>query len=99
MASVPFSGRYDESLVAGIYISWPFCAQKCTYCNFASGVQPRGLEREYLGAIASEIARETIPFADTLYIGGGTPSALDPPAIEELLALLPHTWKEATIEA
>ena len=28
----------------GVYIAYPFCAQKCTYCNFASGVFPRELE-------------------------------------------------------
>ncbi len=32
----------------GVYISYPFCAQKCTYCNFASGVSSRELEREYV---------------------------------------------------
>ena len=31
----------------GVYLSFPFCAQKCTYCNFASGVFPRELEGRY----------------------------------------------------
>ena len=35
----------------GVYISYPFCAQKCTYCNFASGVLPRELEPKYLAAL------------------------------------------------
>jgi oxygen-independent coproporphyrinogen-3 oxidase len=83
--------------VTGIYLSWPFCAQKCTYCNFASGVQPRGLEDQYLGALISEM--ESIPAADTLYIGGGTPSAMDPAAIDKLSPALPHTCSEATLEA
>ena len=83
--------------MAGIYISWPFCAQKCTYCNFASGVQPRGLENDYLTALLAEI--DAPPVADTLYIGGGTPSAIDPPIIEKVLAAMPHDWREATIEA
>ena len=34
--------------MAGVYISYPFCAQKCTYCNFASGVFPRKLESRYI---------------------------------------------------
>ncbi len=42
--------------MAGAYISYPFCAQKCTYCNFASGVFPRELEPRYLSALESEIA-------------------------------------------
>ena len=45
------------NFVPGVYISYPFCAQKCTYCNFASGVFPRALEREYISALAAEIKR------------------------------------------
>jgi len=89
----------DNASVAGIYISWPFCAQKCTYCNFASGVQPRGLEDQYLTALLKEIAAEPLPPSDTLYIGGGTPSGIDPPVIEKLVLALPDAWQEATIEA
>jgi len=89
--------------VAGIYISWPFCAQKCTYCNFASGVQPRGLEDNYLTALVTEITAEisaqNLPLPDTLYLGGGTPSAMDPPAIDKLRSVLPRIWREATLEA
>jgi oxygen-independent coproporphyrinogen-3 oxidase len=85
--------------VAGIYISWPFCAQKCTYCNFASGVQPRGLEEQYLAAIASEIQAANPSNPDTLYLGGGTPSAIDPDAFHQFLVTLPNDWQEATIEA
>jgi oxygen-independent coproporphyrinogen-3 oxidase len=32
--------------LAGVYLSYPFCAQKCTFCNFASGVFPRALEQQ-----------------------------------------------------
>ena len=41
--------------MAGVYISYPFCAQKCTYCNFASGVFPRELEPRYLDAVRAEL--------------------------------------------
>ncbi len=40
----------------GVYISYPFCAQKCTYCNFASGVLPRELEAQYVAALHKEIS-------------------------------------------
>jgi oxygen-independent coproporphyrinogen-3 oxidase len=63
----------------GVYISYPFCAQKCTYCNFASGVFPAELERDYLSALCSEIAAEDWPWQpETVYLGGGTPSRMDP---------------------
>src|ERR1035437_2557916 len=41
--------------VPGVYLSYPFCAQKCTYCNFSSGVFPRDLEVRYREALAREI--------------------------------------------
>ena len=87
--------------MAGIYISWPFCAQKCTYCNFASGVQPKELEAEYTDALLAEFRAHTWQWnPETLFIGGGTPSAADPATIERLLDSLPgRPWREATIEA
>jgi len=84
--------------MVGVYISWPFCAQKCTYCNFASGVQPRGLEERYLNALVAEL-RELPGGAETLYLGGGTPSGMEPEAIGRLAAALPSQWREATLEA
>jgi oxygen-independent coproporphyrinogen-3 oxidase len=87
--------------VPGVYVSYPFCAQKCTYCNFASGVFPRELEAPYLDAVAREIrAHQWVWTPDTVYLGGGTPSNLDPDALESLLACIPgRPWAEATLEA
>jgi oxygen-independent coproporphyrinogen-3 oxidase len=85
----------------GVYISVPFCAQKCTYCNFASGVLPRELLGPYIEAVAGEIkAEQWTEVPDTLYLGGGTPSLLDAAPLGRLLSGLPVTaWREATIEA
>lgn len=87
--------------MAGVYISYPFCAQKCTFCNFASGPQPATLAREYLDALIGEISGTTWPWVpQTVYIGGGTPSQLEPADLARLLAAAPgRTWDEATIEA
>ncbi len=86
--------------VAGIYISWPFCAQKCTYCNFASGVLPRELESRYLAALLEEISSHSWQWTpDTVYLGGGTPSAIETDHLHRLLNTLPGRWREATIEA
>jgi len=86
--------------LAGVYVSYPFCAQKCTFCNFASGVFPRHLEREYLDALREEIARFDWPWRpETVYLGGGTPSRLPNDALARILALIPgRPWREATIE-
>ena len=89
----------------GVYVSYPFCAQKCTYCNFASGVFPRELEGKYLSALRAELRAAIWPWTpDTVYLGGGTPSQMDPQALAELIAEIPgrsqgEKWSEATMEA
>jgi len=87
--------------VPGVYISYPFCAQKCTYCNFASGVLPAELEGRYLDALEQEIARHPWRWTpESVYLGGGTPSRLPPADLERILAGVPgKPWTEATIEA
>jgi putative oxygen-independent coproporphyrinogen III oxidase len=87
--------------VPGVYLSYPFCAQKCTYCNFASGVFPRSLEVGYLDALKDEIRAYQWQWRpETVYLGGGTPGSMDPDALRSVLALIPgRPWLEATIEA
>ena len=85
----------------GVYISYPFCAQKCTYCNFASGVFSRELEHAYIDALIQEMeAHEWVEAPDSVYLGGGTPSRMAIPDLERVLAHVPgRPWREATIEA
>ncbi len=84
---------------AGIYISIPFCAQKCTYCNFRSGVHGRTMRESYLRFLAREIGSESLQAADTLYLGGGSPSLLESGQFAQLASSLPPPrWEEATIE-
>ena len=71
----------------GVYISYPFCSQKCTYCNFASGVFPRELESRYFDILRAEINEMHWPWTpETIYFGGGTPSNMDFEALTALLA-------------
>ncbi len=85
----------------GVYLSYPFCAQKCTYCNFASGVFPRELEPQYVAAIRAELLGTEWPWMpETIYLGGGTPSQMDAGVLTTLLAEIPgREWAEATMEA
>ena len=85
----------------GVYISYPFCAQKCTYCNFASGVFPRELESRYFDVLRVELREMNWPWTpETVYLGGGTPSNMDAGALATLLAEVPgREWAEATMEA
>ncbi|HHV51053.1 MAG TPA: radical SAM family heme chaperone HemW [Clostridiales bacterium] len=65
----------------GLYIHVPFCLSKCPYCDFYSVTSPDGEALDgYADAVIRSLARwhEEMPgvAADTLYFGGGTPSAL-----------------------
>ena len=82
---------------AGIYISIPYCRQKCTYCNFASAARPMSELPRYLSALETEISRHNelwrqagIPSPanvtpDSIYMGGGTPGLLTPEQMASLL--------------
>jgi len=87
--------------MAGVYLSYPFCAQKCTFCNFASGAAAKDAERAYLEALEAEIRGFAWPWRpETLYLGGGTPSRMAPGDLDRILAAIPgKPWREATIEA
>jgi len=87
--------------MAGVYLSYPFCGQKCTYCNFASGVAPRSVEREYLAALIEELRAYCWRWRpETVYLGGGSPDRIEPGALDHLLAAVPgRPWQEGTLEA
>ena len=82
----------------GVYISIPFCRSKCTYCNFASGVYPASEHKRYVDRLIEDMRRShtwaaqmgvDLPRSvDTVYLGGGTPSLLEPHLIERLFAAL-----------
>ncbi|HTW67872.1 MAG TPA: radical SAM family heme chaperone HemW [Bryobacteraceae bacterium] len=85
----------------GVYISYPFCAQKCTYCNFASGVFPRELEPKYVDALVADIRAHAWAWRpETVYLGGGTPSGMASGDLDRILSAIPNRagWQEATIE-
>lgn len=78
----------------GIYISVPFCRTKCSFCNFASAVFSPAVFDRYIRQVCSEIASaEAIatqlggqfePDVDSIYLGGGTPSVLQPEQLQRL---------------
>jgi putative oxygen-independent coproporphyrinogen III oxidase len=90
----------------GIYIQVPFCQTKCTYCNFHTGVVARDRYQPYAEAVCREITKVgDSPHApvDTVYIGGGTPSLLDPAHLARIMDTLRASFRtealEATLEA
>ena len=60
----------------GIYIHIPYCVKKCGYCDFYS-ICDLSSVNDYVSAVCDNISKIDC-LSDTLYIGGGTPSLLDP---------------------
>ena len=75
-----------------LYVHVPFCARRCSYCDFSIAVRRTTPVDEYLGALVTEL---TMRFPageawvlDTVYLGGGTPSRLGGEGIARLLDLI-----------
>jgi oxygen-independent coproporphyrinogen III oxidase len=78
----------------GVYISVPFCRTKCSYCNFASDVFSRAVFERYVDRVCSDIANVERDAADmggkferevdSIYLGGGTPTVLEPTQLQRL---------------
>ena len=73
----------------GIYIHIPFCASKCSYCDFYSMQGCDYLMPEYQEALLDHIAESSHSIkkyqVDTIYFGGGTPSFYGADKIVEIL--------------
>jgi oxygen-independent coproporphyrinogen-3 oxidase len=97
----------------GLYLSVPFCRTKCTYCNFASDVFSRAVFTRYVDRLCADI--HTTPEtalrmggrletdADSVYLGGGTPTLLDSPQLERLFVTIKQQFRlqpetEITVE-
>ncbi|TWU00059.1 Oxygen-independent coproporphyrinogen-III oxidase-like protein [Botrimarina colliarenosi] len=75
-------------LPTSAYLHVPFCRHRCGYCNFAVVAGRDDLVPAYLRALATELAQLTTPRPiETLYLGGGTPTRLPTPRLDELLTL------------
>ena len=77
----------------GIYIHIPFCLQKCLYCDFCSFPDPDGrLTDSYVEALCRRIIAAAPQLvdrcADTVYIGGGTPTLLSIDQLSKILSVL-----------
>lgn len=81
-------------MVRGVYIHIPFCHQICNYCDFNKVFFHNQPVDEYIEAVGKEIAMavnnmpEQFENIETIYLGGGTPTALSPNQIRRLLELI-----------
>ncbi len=73
----------------GIYIHIPFCIKKCAYCDFISFPNKLDIQQEYVNKILSEIEKSKNILENydvsTIYIGGGTPSAINSELIKKIM--------------
>ncbi|MGH9696767.1 MAG: radical SAM protein, partial [Bryobacteraceae bacterium] len=84
----------------GVYISYPFCRQKCTFCNFASDVAGPNTVPAYERALLIELrAQNWTWLPETLYFGGGTPSLISNGFLNEVMCAVPgRPWVESNID-
>jgi oxygen-independent coproporphyrinogen-3 oxidase len=76
-----------------IYVHVPFCGRRCSYCDFAIAVRRVVPVEEYASALERELSLRFPAggenwVADTLYLGGGTPSRLGPDGVSRVLDVL-----------
>lgn len=92
----------------GVYIHWPFCAQKCPYCDFNSHVRFGGWdEPRYLAAYKQELDHVAGLIANpsdeagkertvtSIFFGGGTPSLMKPETVGAILDHIAALWPVA----
>jgi oxygen-independent coproporphyrinogen-3 oxidase len=92
----------------GIYVHIPYCISRCPYCDFNTYVGIEDTAPDYVDALLREAddwaTRAAGRTAGSIFVGGGTPSLLEPPLMRKLLAGLRGTFAvgdeaEVTIEA
>ncbi|WP_421725500.1 radical SAM family heme chaperone HemW [Bauldia sp.] len=93
----------------GVYVHWPFCAAKCPYCDFNSHVRHEPPDQaRYAAAFAREIAttadRTPGRTVSSVFLGGGTPSLMEPATVGAILEAIAARWTvaddaEVTLEA
>jgi oxygen-independent coproporphyrinogen-3 oxidase len=112
---VPSDGSLPDTAVGkfgqkgfGVYVHVPFCASRCGYCDFNTYTADEAGPDGYLDAILAELklAANVIPGrpVDTVFVGGGTPTLLDPGDLGRILEGIDATWglaadAEVTTEA
>lgn len=91
-----------------LYIHWPFCENKCPYCDFNSHVRADIKEKRWEQALLRELSTEANSFPNrrvsSIFFGGGTPSLMAPETVSSLLQAINNYWElednvEITLEA
>jgi oxygen-independent coproporphyrinogen-3 oxidase len=80
----------------------PFCSARCDYCAFATWTDRHHLQSAYLDACRRDIERRVaggLPMATSVFVGGGTPSLVEPDRLMAVLDAVPRAPDcEVTVE-
>lgn len=81
-----------------LYIHIPFCASKCNYCDFLSFPTRTEAQEAYVEKLCQEItlaapAVRNSYTVSTIFLGGGTPSILEPERIAQILAAIRQNYR------
>jgi oxygen-independent coproporphyrinogen-3 oxidase len=83
----------------GVYVHIPFCSRRCDYCAFATWTDRHHLQEHYLRALLADIRRAELPPVTSVFVGGGTPTLVDPALLAEVLRAVPVVpGAEVTVE-
>jgi oxygen-independent coproporphyrinogen-3 oxidase len=86
----------------GVYVHVPFCSKRCDYCAFATFTDRHHLAVDYMHAVKTHIERTVasgMPKADSMFVGGGTPSMVPAELLAEVIAAIPRSADaEVTVE-
>ncbi|MDD3242672.1 MAG: coproporphyrinogen dehydrogenase HemZ [Eubacteriales bacterium] len=101
--------QWGDDSCFDVYVGIPFCRTRCLYCSFFSAAAGKeSLLEEYTDALCREIGEMGRHMAGqgkrvrTIYMGGGTPTALGDARLERVLAAVNETFgrvREFTVEA
>ena len=90
-ASVPSHDLYFVVHPRHVYVHVPFCARRCSYCDFSIAVRRVVPVDEFVDGLSRELSlrfeRNDDWRIDTLYLGGGTPSRLGGPGVARAISL------------
>lgn len=82
-------------MVQSLYVHIPFCQKICDYCDFTKLQYFHNFAVSYLDALKEDLKRNVpVQQFKTIYVGGGTPTVLETPLLEELLIMLLPYSKE-----
>jgi oxygen-independent coproporphyrinogen-3 oxidase len=99
----------SQPLPLGVYVHWPYCARICPYCDFnvfrdRGGDEPAALARAIVADLTAQAAITGPRTLTSIFLGGGTPSLMDPAWAAEIVAAARRLWRpaadlEVTLEA